>query len=76
MEKRFPSLWQNDDDEGGKNLHEETFLDDQIKRSLRKDCKFSYNKILTFDQGKDLLDQVNNMMHNEFNAIVFNFVVL
>lgn len=74
MEKRFPSLWQNDDDEGGKNLHEETFLDDQIKRSLRKDCKFSYHKILTFDQGKDLLDQVNNLMHNEFNAIVFNFV--
>lgn len=74
MEKRFPTLWQNDDDEGGKNLHEEDFLDDQIKRSLRKDCKFSYHKILTFDQGKDLVDQVNNLMHNEFNAIVFNFV--
>jgi len=74
MEKRFPSLWQNDDDEGGKNLHEETFLDEQIKRSLRKDCKFSYHKILTFDQGKDLLEHANNLMHNEFNAIVFNFV--
>jgi len=74
MEKRFPSLWQNDDDEGGKNLHEETFLGEQIKRSLRKDCKFSYHKILTFDQGKDLLEHANNLMHNEFNAIVFNFV--
>lgn len=74
MEKKFPSLWQNDDDEGGKNLHEETFLGEQIKRSLRKDCKFSYHKILTFDQGKDLVDQVNNLMHNELNAIVFNFV--
>ncbi len=74
MEKRFPKLWQNDDDEGGKNLHEAAFLDDQIKRSLRKECKFSYHKILTFDQGKDLVEQVNNLMHNEFNAIVFNFV--
>jgi CheY-like chemotaxis protein len=74
MEARFPSLWQNDDDEGGKNLHEEAFLADQIKRSLRKDCKFSYHKILTFDQGKELTEKVNNLMDNEFNAIVYNFV--
>ncbi|MFD2584758.1 PglZ domain-containing protein [Pedobacter vanadiisoli] len=74
MEKRFPQLWQNDDDEGGKNLHEETFLADNIKRSLRKDCKFSYHKILTFEQGKDLVDQTNNLLQNDFNAIVFNFV--
>ena len=74
METRFPSLWQNDDDEGGKNLHEEAFLAEQIKRSLRKDCKFSYHKILTFDQGKDLTEKVNNLMDNDFNAIVYNFV--
>ena len=74
MEIRFPSLWQNDDDEGGKNLHEEAFLADQIKRSFRKDCKFSYHKILTFDQGKDLTEKVNNLMDNDFNAIVYNFV--
>ncbi|KQN34490.1 two-component system response regulator [Pedobacter sp. Leaf41] len=74
MEKRFPQLWQNDDDEGGKNMHEEAFLADNIKRSLRKDCKFSYNKILTFEQGKDLVEQTNNLLQNDFNAIVFNFV--
>ncbi|MBY0542932.1 MAG: PglZ domain-containing protein [Sphingobacteriaceae bacterium] len=74
MEKKFPSLWQNDDDDGGKNLHEEAFLSEQIKRSLRKDCKFSYHKILTFDQGKDLTEKVNNLMDNDFNSIVYNFV--
>ena len=74
MEKKFPKLWQNDDDEGGKNLHEETFLGEQIKRSLRKECKFSYHKILTFDQGKDLTEKVHNLMDNDFNAIVYNFV--
>ncbi|MCX2493637.1 PglZ domain-containing protein [Pedobacter sp. PF22-3] len=74
MEKRFPQLWQNDDDEGGKNMHEEAFLADNIKRNLRKDCKFSYNKILTFEQGKDLVEQTNNLLQNDFNAIVFNFV--
>ncbi|WP_443937283.1 T9SS response regulator signal transducer PorX [Pedobacter sp. MW01-1-1] len=74
MERRFPTLWQNDDDEGGKNLHEEAFLADNIKRTLRKDCKFSYHKILTFEQGKDLVDQTHQLLKNDFNAIVFNFV--
>ncbi len=74
MERRFPSLWQNDDDDGGKNLNEEAFLADQIKRSLRKDCKFSYHKVLTFDQGKELTEQANKLLQNDFNAIVYNFV--
>ncbi|WP_129716984.1 bifunctional response regulator/alkaline phosphatase family protein [Pedobacter sp. SYP-B3415] len=74
MEKRHPNLWLNDDDEGGKNMHEEAFLAEQIKRSLRKDCKFSYHKILTYDDGKALVEQSANLMQNEFNAIVFNFV--
>ncbi|MET4083315.1 DNA-binding response OmpR family regulator [Pedobacter sp. UYP30] len=74
MEKRMPKLWQNDDEEGGKNLYEEEFLADNLKRSLHKDCKFSYHKILTFEQGKDLVDNTNNLLKNDFNAVVFNFV--
>ncbi len=74
MEKRMPKLWQNDDEEGGKNMHEEEFLADNLKRSLQKDCKFSYNKILTFEQGKELVENTNKLLKNDFNAIVFNFV--
>jgi len=74
MEKRFPKHWQNDEDEGGKNLHESEFLEDQIKRSIKKDIKFSYHKILNQDQGKDLNDSFNNLMGNDLNAIVYNFV--
>jgi CheY-like chemotaxis protein len=74
MEQRFPKMWQNDEDEGGKNLFEEQFLQDQIKRSLKKDIKFSYHKILNYDQGKDLNESLNNLMGNDLNAIVYNFV--
>lgn len=74
MEKRFPTLWQNDEDEGGKNLHEEEFLQDQIKRLVRKDVKYSYHKILNQDQGKDLNDALPNIMENNLNVIVYNFV--
>ena len=74
MEKQFPDLWRNDDVEGGKNLNEDKFLAHHIKRTLRKECKYSYHKVLTFDQGKDLTDKVSNLMENDFNAIVYNFV--
>jgi CheY-like chemotaxis protein len=74
MEKRFPEMWQNDEDEGGKNLFEEKFLEDQIKRSVKKDTKFSYHKILNQDQGKNLNETLSNLMGNELNAIVYNFV--
>jgi hypothetical protein len=74
MEKRFPEMWQNDEDEGGKNLYEEDFLEDQLKRTLRKDIKFSYNKILNIDEGRSLNESVNNLMNNDLNVVVYNFV--
>ena len=32
IEKRFPNQWLNDEEEGGKNLHEEAFMQAQLKR--------------------------------------------
>ncbi|WP_028295882.1 bifunctional response regulator/alkaline phosphatase family protein [Olivibacter sitiensis] len=74
MERQFPQLWQNDEDEGGKNLHEEAFLSALIKSTVRKECKFSYNKILTLEQGRDVVDILPNLMGNELNVLVYNFV--
>ncbi len=74
MERRYPDMWQNDEDEGGKNLYEGDFLADQIKRLLRKDIKHSYHKILNIDEGRALNDSINNLMSNELNVVVYNFV--
>jgi len=74
MEKRYPEMWQNDEDEGGKNLYEGEFVTDQIKRILRKDIKHSYHKILNIDEGRALNDSVSNLMTNELNVVVYNFV--
>lgn len=74
MEKRFPNLWQNEEDEEGKNMHEEEFLQAQLNTFNRKDIKTSYTKITTFDAGRDLVDNVNNLFKNKFNIIVYNFV--
>lgn len=73
IEKKFPALWKNEDDEGGKNLHEKDFLDANLKR-LGKNVKWSYNKITNYDAGKKLSDNFNQLKENDVNYIVYNFV--
>ncbi|HWY10977.1 MAG TPA: PglZ domain-containing protein [Bacteroidia bacterium] len=73
MEKRHPEWWLNDEQEGGKNMHEEDFMHAQLKR-LGKDIKFSYNKITNHAAGKKLSEGVNNLLQNKLNVIVYNFV--
>jgi CheY-like chemotaxis protein len=73
IEKRHPKLWLNDDEEGGKNMHEEEFLADQFRR-LGRNIKFSYNKITNLQAGKELAENVMNLFSNEFNVVVYNFV--
>lgn len=73
IEKRFPKMWLNDDDEGGKNMHEADFLADQLKR-LNRDIKHSYNKVTNHAAGKKLSESIPNLMSNKLNVIVYNFV--
>jgi DNA-binding response OmpR family regulator len=71
--KRFPKHWLNEEDEGGKNMHEDTFLEGNLKRN-GIDVKWSYHKITNLEAGKKLVDNFNQLKTNQFNAIVYNFV--
>ncbi len=73
IEKRLPSLWLNDEEEGGKNMQESEFLKDNIVRN-KMNVKYSYHKILNYSEGKNLEDNILNLLNNDFNAIVYNFV--
>ena len=73
IEKLYPDLWVNDDDEGGKNLHEEKLIEHQLKR-LGKDTRFAYNKVLNPSYGRKVVGDLNNQMNNAFNVIVYNFI--
>lgn len=75
ISRRYPKYWLNDDEEGGKNQFESQLLEEQIKRA-RLNIKHSYHKIITNDQGKSLADNVLNLMHNDLNVIVYNFIDL
>ena len=73
IQRLFPELWKNDEEEGGKNLHEEELLGHQLKR-LGSDVKYSYHKVTKHEFGRKLADNVSNLMTNDLNVIVYNFV--
>jgi hypothetical protein len=73
IRKKYPKLWVGEEDEGGKNMHEEELLAEQLKR-LGKNVKFSYHKITNLTAGKRLADQMNGLAVNSLNVIVYNFV--
>ncbi|HNW98195.1 MAG TPA: bifunctional response regulator/alkaline phosphatase family protein [Bacteroidales bacterium] len=73
IEKIYPTLWLNEEDEGTKNQHEEELFAMLLKR-FGKDIKFSYSKVLNLSFGKKLVETLPNMMSNKLNVIVYNFV--
>lgn len=74
MERMYPNLWKNDIDEGGKNLHEEEFLDTQLKRLGLKDLVYEYYKIVNLRAGKKLVENFNGLKNNDLTVVVYNFV--
>ena len=69
IEKKFPAEWKNDDEEGGKNLFEETFLQGMLKRMNKNDLRVSYTKITNNNDGQKLEDNMHNMLNNDLNVI-------
>lgn len=73
MAKFHPDLWVGEDEEDGKNKNEEEFLLRQYKKN-NLNIRSSYHKIITSQQGRQFLDNVNNLMNNDLNVVVYNFV--
>jgi hypothetical protein len=71
--KQYPKYWVSEEDEGGKNMYEQELLEANLKR-LGRNIKWSYNKITNLTSGKKLVDNFNQLLDNQLNAIVYNFV--
>ena len=74
IEKQFPAEWKNDDEEGGKNLHEETFFKGLLKRLRKDNLKTSYTKVVNNHDGQQLVSNIHNLLGNDLNIIIYNFV--
>jgi DNA-binding response OmpR family regulator len=69
----MPSLWVNEEEEEGKNNFEEELFRNQLSREGLK-YKWSYHKISNTQQGKKVNEKVRQLLENDINILVFNFV--
>ncbi len=73
IEKKYPSLWVNEDKEGNKNQNEHELLQENLKR-FGFNLKTTYHKVLNVQYGKRMIDILPNMLNNDLNVIVYNFI--
>ncbi len=73
IEKIMPSLWRNDNQEGGKNQYEEDFFKRQLQ-SLGLNYKTSFDKLVRPEAGKKLLDNLNKVHAADISVIIYNFL--
>ena len=73
IQRKYPKWWINEDDEGLKNHYEEELFGEQLKR-FGKNASFSFHKVLNLSYGKKLIEWLPNLMKNQVNVVVYNFV--
>ena len=73
ISKRYAQKWVSEEEDEGKNLHEDFFLNENLKRN-QLNLKSSYHKITNLNAGKKLVQQIDNLKNNDISTIVYNFV--
>lgn len=73
IQRKYPQYWVGEDEEGTKNQYEADLLSEYLKR-YGKQIKHSYTKVLNLNVGKKLVENLPNLMSNNLNVIVYNFV--
>ena len=73
IEQMYPELWVDEDEEDGKNLNEEQLIKTQLERYRRKNT-FSYFKLNSSMDSEKLVERIKNLMSNDLNVLVINFI--
>ena len=68
-----PEYWIGDNEDEGKNLNEEKLLGKNLQRG-GMGCRWSYNKISSDAEGRNLNDKIPQLLANDLNVVVYNFV--
>ena len=55
-------------------MNEEEFIKTQLKNLGKSDLRFSYTKVVNNQAGLDLVNNMHNLLVNDLNVIVYNFV--
>lgn len=73
IQQMYPDLWVDEDEDEGKNLNEDALIRTQMQRFRRKES-YSYHKLNDSVAVDKLLGQFNNLLDNELNVLVINFI--
>ena len=73
IQKHQSELWVDENEEGGKNPHEEELCRAQMKR-LGVERSFNYEKISNQRAGKKLVENYRDLLNYDLNVLVYNFV--
>ncbi len=74
MAENHSQFWVGEESEEGKNNNEEDWIEILLKKNNLSNTKYSYQKIKHVNQGKALIESINNLMSRSLNVIVYNFV--
>lgn len=73
IREMYPNLWVDEDEEEGKNLHEEALIQTQLDRFRRRE-DFSYNKINDSQSVEKIISQLPQLSDTPLNVLVVNFI--
>jgi DNA-binding response OmpR family regulator len=73
IQKRYSRLWVEENDEGGKNAHEEELCRIQMQR-MGIESSFHYEKISNQRTGKKLVEHYQDLLNYDLCILVYNFV--
>lgn len=71
--RMFPELWVDEDEDSNKNVNEAPLIQTCLER-FRKENSFSYHKVNSVSEGERLLAQLPQLINNDLNVVVFNFI--
>jgi hypothetical protein len=73
IQERYPRLWIDESDEGGKNAFEQELCQAQMQR-LGISKSFNYEKINNQRAGKKVVENYTDLLNFDLNILVYNFV--
>ncbi len=73
IKQTHPGYWEDDDNEGHKNVHEYELLEQQMIRFRRKE-KLYFEKVTGAKEGRKYTENLKRILENKLSVMVFNFV--
>jgi DNA-binding response OmpR family regulator len=73
IEKKYPDLWINEDEDDHKNQYEMDLFGEFIQRHGKK-VRFTFNKIFNESFGKKMVEGIPQMLDAKLNVLIYNFV--